>query len=185
MKAYKIIVTIVFLLPSLLFSQNKKYNKILFCKAIKQEEIILSDEQIKINFPNIFFDRKGIKSTISFYIKRENDLSAITRKAGGLLECRFDSDESLKIIKDKIVLFSKNNYSSLTEDFDYKKYSEFVERGLIVVIDYVETKVLLIRVDSCMFSDQKKYVLKELEKYKKQNIYVFNCGGKELITIIE
>ena len=51
------------------------------------------------------------------------------------------------------------------------------------MIDDVEMKVLLIRIDSCMFPDQKKYVLKVLKKNKKQNIYIFNCGGKELITI--
>ena len=185
MKIHETFLTIVLVLPFILFSQDIKYSKILFCKAFKQENIILSEEQIKINLPHILFDDKGIKSTISLYIERKSDLFAYNRKEGGILVCGFYSDESLKITRDKILLFSRNNYSSFKNDFDYKEYFEFVETGLIVVIDYVEKKVLLIRVNSCMFPDQKNYVLNKLKKYKKQNIYVFNCAGNQLISIIK
>jgi hypothetical protein len=183
MRVYKVNIIIVLFLPLILFSQNKEYNNILFCKSIKQKSIILSDEQKKINFPDIFFNKEDIKSTTSFYVESENDIVAINRRNGSVLECKFYSEESIIRIKDKIDLYSKNNYSSLTDDFDYKKYSVFVERGLIVVVDDVEMKVLLIRVDSCMFPNQKKYVLKELKKQKRKNVYVFNCGGKELISL--
>jgi hypothetical protein len=180
-----IIYLFLILLNTIVLGQNSIYKKILFDKPYKKEvnSSILKDSTIrKLNFPKYLFECEKIKNVISFYNNPKNDPSIINKKTGSILECTFFNKEDFTNAKTKINVFRNNNYSNFSAKFEYKEYHSFILTGLIIAFDNKNDKMLLINVNSCVFPDQKKRILSILKNYNQFKIYIFNCGGKELVN---
>ncbi|KAF2513873.1 hypothetical protein [Flavobacterium foetidum] len=164
------------------FSQESLYKKILFNKELKTNELTLTQEDLNAAFPNFLFDNLNFRKITSFYIETYKDKFVIDSNSGSLLECTFTSDEGFVQQKYKIQNFALKNYNNFNEDFDYKTYTIFVQRGFIIAFNKIEKTMLMIDVNSCIFEKQKSKVLRLLKNKKTFDVFVLNCGGKELVS---
>ncbi|MFB9080428.1 hypothetical protein ACFFLS_20040 [Flavobacterium procerum] len=166
------------------FSQESFYKKVLFNKEIKVQELNLDSKEVDTNFPDYLFNKTNFKKITSFYIETNQDKFVIDPNSGSILECTFTSDQDFVQQKYKIQNFALKNYGNFNEDFDYKTYTIFVQRGFIIAFNKIEKTMLMIDVNSCIFEKQKNKVLKLLKNKKTFDVFVLNCGGKELISKI-
>lgn len=150
----------------------------MFDKNLHIKELHLSEKEIETNFPIFLFDTVSLKKITSYSTSE----AFIVEKNGSLLECQFTDKKSYERTKSKVQEFKKRNYTNFNEKFDYKIYNEYVQRGFIIAFNDKSKIMLLIDVNSCLYNKQKQRVLKLLKENITTDLYVLNCGGKQLIT---
>jgi hypothetical protein len=166
----------------LAFSQKELYQKILFDKNIKAKELHLDDDQTNETFPNFLFENTNFSKVTSYYIVNNESASIISENKSSLLECEFVDVKSYLRVKDKIQKFRVKNYENFNANFEYKGYSEYIQKGLIIVFNKTKQIMLMININSCLDKKQKQKIIKLLQNKEMYNVFIFNCGGKVLIT---
>ncbi|WP_281232939.1 hypothetical protein [Flavobacterium gelatinilyticum] len=172
-----------FLLWNIGIAQESFYKKLLFDKAIDVKTLpIVSEYETKSNIHKLLFDHNDFKKCASYNTLDQSEIHVIKRKTGSVIEYESADEESYLKAKKRIQDFKVRNYNNFSEKLEYKEYHIYNFTGKIIAFNNEKKQMLLILVNSCVFEDQKRRIVQLLEKRKIFDIYVFNCGGKELVT---
>lgn len=175
-----ILIVILICVKIIVNGQNIDYKYLLFDKPLNKNSHFT--DKVLHNLPGLLFFKQNIESINIYYTIKTNDEAYIrVKEQGSILELKYSSEKDLLETKSKIDSFAIKNYNGLSDVFNYRKYSEFIDTGLIVVFEYSTNKIFIIRVDSCVFEDQKKHILQYFKMKDFKTVFVFNCGGEKLV----
>ncbi len=123
-----------------------------------------------------------------YYSKKTESISAFEKSDALCYVLTYSNIDSFNITIKNIKDFINSGpfFFKDQDQSDYKKYLEFIERGLIIATVPSINKIIFLHVNSCIFEDNKKKTLSELQKCKAiSDIFVFNCGGNPLANQIK
>ncbi|SNR77389.1 hypothetical protein [Flavobacterium sp. ov086] len=177
---------LIFFFPAFLQSQELPIDKLLLTK-----NYVESKQTNNALYGNDFSQKNLISkvsdSIIVYNSSKSTDANVIDKEVGSCLILNFAKKDYLEIIA-QLNFLNKQGYHVFKDDnqSDYKKYLEFISRGLIISTVPGKNQIILIYVNTCVFLDNKNKLIKNIKNIDLlSDSYVFNCGGKQIFQKVK
>ncbi|MTH18254.1 hypothetical protein [Flavobacterium sp. LC2016-01] len=172
--------------PAFLHSQDLQIDKLLLTKKYTKS-IVASSVLYKNDFSEKNLISKVSDSVIVYSTSKSVDIYVIDKEVGACSILNFNKKDYLEIV-DKLNFLIQQGYNVFKDEngSDYKKYLEFINRGLIITTVPNKNQIILIYMNTCVFLDNKNKLVKNIKKIDLfSSSYVFNCGGKQIFQKIK
>jgi len=178
--------SLILFFPIFLQSQNLSIDQLLLTKEYTRSQLLSKDLYYN-NFSQKHFISKQSDSVNAYKTLKDPEIWVIDKEAGNCLFLNFKKNDYSEIV-DKLNLLVEKGYKVFENDNEdgYKSYLEFTGRGLIVATVPHKYQIVLISMNTCIFPENKKKIIKNIRSLNLfSSSFLFNCGGKQLFEKIK
>ena len=178
--------SLILFFPIFLQSQNLSIDQLLLTKEYTRSQLLSKDLYYN-NFSQKHFISKQSDSVNAYKTLKDPEIWVIDKEAGNCLFLNFKKNDYSEIV-DKLNLLVEKGYKVFENDNEdgYKSYLEFTGGGLIVTTVPHKYQIVLISMNTCVFPENKKKIIKNIRSLNLfSSSFLFNCGGKQLFEKIK